>query len=106
MTPGTGQYPATGFTSAYDHSATIVGTDQLQMVNGRWQSKASAGTYANYSSYYFPGAMLSEPDYSGISGTGFRYTCLRFQNLKAGTYDSVTIGMCVCLTGVQCPARD
>ena len=62
------------------------------MVNGRWQSKASAGTYANYSTYYFPGA-ITEPDYSGIAGTGFRYTCLRFQNLKAGTYDSVTLGI-------------
>jgi hypothetical protein len=106
MTPGTGQYPATGFTSAYDHSATIVGTDQLQMVNGRWQSKASAGMYANYSSYYFPGA-ISEPDYSGISGTGFRYTCLRFQNLRgSGTYDSVTIGIGTSTGLTITPAND
>lgn len=92
MTAGTGQFPADGFTSAYNHSATIVGTDQLQMVTGRWQSKASAG-YANYSPYYFPGA-LTKPDYSGIASTGFRYTCLRFQNLKgSGTYDSVTLNI-------------
>ena len=92
MTPGSGQFPASGFDSVYDHTATIVGTDQLQLVNGRWQSKASAG-YVNYSAYYFPGAVV-EPDYSGIASTGFRYTCLRFQNLKgSGTYDSVTLGI-------------
>lgn len=92
MQAGSGQYPTSGFTSAYtDHSTSIASTDQLQMVNGVWATPGLNTGYKDYSGFYFPGS-LNQPDYSGISRSGWRYVCVRFQNLKgSGTYDSITL---------------
>jgi hypothetical protein len=92
MSTETGQYPSVSSISTYtDHSTSITGTDQLQLVNGVWASKGFSTAYKNYSPFYFPGG-LNQPDYSGISASGFRYVCLRYQNLKgSGTYDAVTL---------------
>lgn len=90
MSAGSGQFPTSGFTTAIDHTASIVSTDQLQLVNGRWSTKTLADGYKNYGSFWFPSGT-TQTDYSGISGSGFRYTCIRFQNLKgSGTYDVIT----------------
>lgn len=85
MNPGSGQYPTTGYTSTYsDHSASIVATEQLQLVNGRWSTPGVGDGYRNYASYYFPGS-LSLYDYTAISSSGYRYVTLRFNNLRAST---------------------
>lgn len=86
MQAGSGQFPSSGFTSSYtDHTSSIVGTDQLQMVNGQWITPPVGTGYKDYSGFFTGG-----PDYSGISSSGWRYVCTRFQNLKgSGTYDSV-----------------
>lgn len=90
MTCGTGQFPSSGFTSTFDHTVSIVGTDQLQMVAGLWVTPAYTG-YSNYSNFYFP--SVTGPDYSSIvSSTDYRYVNYRFTSLKtSGTYDSITI---------------
>jgi hypothetical protein len=90
MSAGAGQFPASGYTTTIDHTASIVGTDQLQLVNGRWSTPGVGEGYKNYGSFYFTGTP-SQPDYSGISATGFRYVTIRYQNLKgSGTYDVIT----------------
>ena len=88
MSAGSGQFPTSGYTTAIDHTASIVGTDQLQLANGRWSTPGVGDGYKNYSSFYFPSG--SGPDYSGIASSGFRYVTIRYQNLKASTYDAVT----------------
>ncbi len=91
MTAGSGQYPSSGYTTTYDHEASIVSSDQLQMVNGRWTSAGVGSGYKDYTGYYFPVGVTAY-DYSGIASSGWRYTNLRFQNLKSsGTYDGITI---------------
>jgi hypothetical protein len=90
MAPGSGQYPSSGYTTAYDHNTSIASTEQLQLLNGKWYSKSAAG-YSNYSSYYFPGSVTG-PDYSSISSSGYRYVCLQFSSLSSSTYDSVQVG--------------
>jgi hypothetical protein len=88
MTAGTGQFPSVDSLSAYtDHTTSIAGTDQLQLVNGSWASRGVSGAYRDYTGFLHAG-----PDYTSISASGFRYVCIRFQNLKgSGTYDSVTL---------------
>lgn len=89
---GLGQYPTSGYTSVYsDHTASIVNTDQLQLVNGKWSTPSVGDGYKDYRSYYFPNSPTLY-DYSSILSTGYRYVCVRFSNLKVSTYDSVNIG--------------
>lgn len=92
MQSGSGQFPTSGYTTALDHTASIVSQSQLQLVNGRWSTPSVGDGYKNYSAFYFP-ESLSQPDYSSsnISSTGYRYLCLQFANLSSNTYDAVNI---------------
>ena len=92
MAAGSGQFPSSGYTSVIDHTATIVGSSQLQLVNGRWSTPGVGDGYKNYASnFWFPGTPTSQPDYSGIATSGFRYVTIRYTNLKgSGTYDVIT----------------
>lgn len=87
---GSGQFPAVSSLTALDHTASIAGTSQLQMINGAWQTPSAGTGYKNYSGYYFP-SPAAGPDYTGISATGYRYVCISFANLSSSTYDSVKI---------------
>lgn len=90
MSCGSGQYPSSGYTSVLDHSTTILGTDQLQLVNGLWITKLQGTGYKDYSGYHFPG--VSTPvDYSATSDTGYKYVCWKFTNLSSSTYNQLAI---------------
>ena len=89
---GQGQFPESDYGSTFDHTQSISGTDQLQLVSGRWWSFAGGVGYKNYSGFYLPGQVVL-PDYSSLtSSDGFRYVCYKYAALKAsGTFDTVTI---------------
>jgi hypothetical protein len=89
MTAGSGQFPSIDSLVTYtDHTTSIANTDQLQLVNGSWSSRGVSGAYRDYTGFLHAG-----PDYTSVSASGFRYVCIRFQNLKvSGTYDAVTLG--------------
>ena len=69
---GTGQYPALGtstanFSDTYDHAASILASntaysEELQLVNGKYQTPGSSDGYKNYTTYYlFNGIIASFP---------------------------------------------
>ena len=83
---GSGPFPLLSSLTSFDHTASIVGTSQLQMINGQWQTSGAGTGYKDYSAY-----SVSGPNYASISGSGFRYVCVSFTNLSGSTYDSVTV---------------
>lgn len=91
VTCGSDQFPSSGYGDSFDHTSTILGTDQLQLVNGVWSTPVAGYGYKDYSTFFFPGS-LAQPDYSSVSSSGFRYVCYKYSNLKqSGTYDTVTV---------------
>jgi hypothetical protein len=75
---GYGDYHASGYDNTQDISTGTYQTE-LQVCNGAFQSVGGNG-YRNYIGYY-QGTHI-QPDYSGISATGYRYAtfCWRIQN--------------------------
>lgn len=94
---GSGQYPSIGSGAGeagdtYSHSDTIVGTEELQLVNGTFQTAASVGSdgYKTYSNFFFTSGSTI-PDYSTLSSeTGYRYVTFKFTGvISSGTYGRI-----------------
>jgi hypothetical protein len=98
VTSGTGTYPTIGSGAAgqtFDHSLTIVGTSELQLVNGRYETPAVGNGYKNYSSaYYFPGS-LNLRDYTSISAdSSYRYVTYKLTSvITSSTYERLSIAL-------------
>ena len=76
---GTGQFPS-GTVVDYDHTKSILaGTyaDELQFVNGAYRTPADSSAYLNYSDSKAQDPVY-KPNYSGITGTAYRYATFRF----------------------------
>jgi hypothetical protein len=93
VSSGTGQYPSTGFGTAYDHTASLLGNEELQLVNGTYQSKAfSANGYKDYAGFY-NSAAYATPNYSSITGT--RWTTFKYSGKITGstTYTKIRLNI-------------
>ncbi|CAM9644727.1 unnamed protein product, partial [Phaeothamnion confervicola] len=98
VSSGTGSYPAIGSGEAgqaYDHSATIVGTSELQLVNGRFETVSVGNGYGDYTSdYYFPGS-LNLRDYTSITAdSSYRVVTFKCSSvITSGTYERLAIAV-------------
>jgi hypothetical protein len=90
---GAGNFPELGVTEAnaggvYDHDVSLIDSfydEELQLVNGTYQSPSVGDGYINYSSGYFFSGSPSIPDYSSIvSNTNYRYTTFKLSGIDAG----------------------
>jgi len=80
-----------------DHAASIVGTNNLQILKGLFVTKSySADAYQDYSA-------LGGPDYSGIVDTGYRWATFRWTTTNSGIPSSLTFQIRG-LTGTDAPA--
>lgn len=93
---GDGLYP-TSFGQAYINSDTIIGTSELQLINGRFSTPKyinSSDGYFDYSSdYHFP-VNVNGPDYSSVksNSSDYRYVLFKFTNvITNGTYNKLRI---------------
>jgi hypothetical protein len=79
VTSGTGTYPSSGFGDAYDHAVDITTTEELQLVNGTYQSPSVGDGYKNYAASFWCGG-LAEPDYTSISpsSSSVRWVTFKF----------------------------
>jgi hypothetical protein len=90
VTSGTGQYPnITGGGGAvagqvYSHSNSIIGTEELQLVNGLYRTRSSGG-YADYTNYYFSGSPILRDYTPVLSETiSYRYTTFKYTGADIG----------------------
>lgn len=89
---GTGEFPSSGYTTAFTHSTSIVSTSDLQLINGSFRTRASGG-YGNYlTSYYYPSGV-NGIDYSSLSSeTGYRYVTFKYTNvIPSGDYGKLRV---------------
>ena len=74
----------TSETTPYD-STTINTSTELQVCNGSFRTKGTSYGYKNYSAHY------SNPDYSGILSTGYRYATFAWKlNPQSTSYNSLS----------------
>jgi hypothetical protein len=86
VTSGTGQYPniTGGAGQVYSHSDSIIGTEELQLVDGKYRTRSSGG-YANYTIYYFSGSPVLR-DYTSVltETTSYRYVTFKYTGADIG----------------------
>jgi hypothetical protein len=98
VSSGTGSYPAIGSGAAgqtYDHTASILSTSELQLVNGRYETPSVSNGYRDYrTSYYFPGS-LNLRDYTSITAdSSYRYVTFKCSSvITSGTYERLSIAV-------------
>jgi hypothetical protein len=95
VTSGTGTYPAISSGNCgdtYNHATSILTNADLQLVNGRFETKAVGSGYKDYSSaYYYPGSFVGY-NYSTIaSDASIRWVTYKFQPISSGTTDRLRI---------------
>ena len=73
--------------AAYDETEDLSSTNELQFVNGRFRTKhANNNAYLNYASAFLePTPLVTMPNYSGVSGTGYRYATFEFDLSSASS---------------------
>lgn len=79
---------------AYSHSSSLLSgayQQSLQFVGGRFRTQAHVNAYEDYSGYYDHPSLGAGPDYSGISGTGYRYATFEFDLPGSGTFSKIDI---------------
>ena len=64
-------------------------TDELQFVYGRFRTKQDSNAYLNYAADFLdPTPSAAMPNYSGVSGTGYRYVTFEF-NLSSASSSNI-----------------
>jgi hypothetical protein len=94
VTSGSGTYPSTGYGTGFDHTATIVGTEELQLVNGVYASPAVGTGYRAYSNLFYTSAGLTLPDYSSITSatSAVRWVTFRYTGrIASSTYTNIRL---------------
>lgn len=88
---GTGEFP-TSFGSAYSHTDTLIGTNELQLLNGKFRTPKNVSGYKDYGDFFFPGSVTG-PDYSTITDqtSDYRYVTFKFSNFLSGTTDKIRV---------------
>lgn len=113
---GPSGYPTFTTYPAYDHTKPINnGTvapayaHTLQFTGGRFRTKGDTEAYLNYSAVFVDrdinGALAAQPDYSGVSGTGFRYATFLF-DLGTGSAASTITFFDIVFQDVQLPVQN
>ena len=77
---------------AFDNTQSLSSsyTDEMQFVNGRFRTKQDSNAYLNYGSLFLDHPSLTAmPDYSGISGSGYRYATLLY-DLSSGSASTIS----------------
>jgi hypothetical protein len=95
VTSGTGTLPTSGYGTAYNHTTSLLTNEELQLVNGRYETPAVGNGYKNYTTgYYFPGSPTLY-DYSTItsSSTSVRYVTLKFKPISSSNYERLRLAI-------------
>lgn len=93
VTSGNTQYPENQYVdygNTFNHSANLLNTSDLQLVNGYFSTPYNINTFLNYTNY-FNNSTLNYYNYSTIiANDSFRYITFRYNNL-ANDINKITI---------------
>lgn len=92
---GNGPYPDLGTNindagELYDHTQSLLVTNELQLVNGYYQPPTIGTGYKDYTNYYFPGSPVLRDYSSIIPNTDYRYTTFKIRGVDIGIPVSTT----------------
>jgi len=85
--------PPWSMPSLFNNNVTIVGTEELQISNGSFVTKATQQPFAyiNYTSFLYDSVNVQTLDYSGINNSGYRYANFiwKFDNIANSSYSKL-----------------